>query len=189
MIETDHESYIKTQLLATKKLSALLHDLLEKFTTVTSAFEKLKTDHALLAQQLKNRPDVTYDGSPTPSKTTEVKDASSPVLIPQLQRLLTPQTRLSKSRTLRTKTSAQISWTLHCSSSDFSLGKALESLTILCDWYPTMSINYMFCICNKCTRITVDLTIYRFAIKTYIGSNITNNWYVCTSSLPGGSAK
>ena len=49
-----------------------------------------------------------------------------------------------------------------------------------------MSINYLSRICNNCTCITADLTIYRLAMKTYIGSNITSNWHVCISSLPWG---
>ena len=79
-IETSQELYNNAQLLATKKSSALLHELLEKFSNMTFAFEKLKTENELLAQQLKNRSDVTQGGSPTPPRTVKDKDISSPVL-------------------------------------------------------------------------------------------------------------
>ena len=73
----NQESHHKAQLLAAKKSNALLHELLDKLSNLTSAVEELKNENKSLAQQLKNRSVVTQGGSPTPPSSVKDKNISN----------------------------------------------------------------------------------------------------------------
>ena len=71
------DSYHQGSLQATKKSNALLHESLDKISTLASAIEELTNENKSLAQQLKNCSVATQDGNTTPPSSVEDKNTSN----------------------------------------------------------------------------------------------------------------